>query len=99
MLAFTMILGPERGGGKDAIPELNGGSILGGRGDMSLLRRYGGCNPFRGGGVKVALADGGNNLEGDPGIGGMGALFLIATFLVFSRGCCNPGGGGGKPVI
>ena len=94
-----MIRGPERGGGKDVIPVLNGGSILGGRGDMSLLLRYGGCNPLRGGGVKVALADGGNNLEGDIGIGGIGALFLIATFVVFSRGCCNPGGGGGKPVI
>ena len=66
---------------------------------MSLLRRYGGCNPFRGGGVKVDLADGGYNLEGDMGMGGMGALFLIATFVVFSRGCCNPGGGGIKPII
>ena len=94
-----MIRGPEKGGDKDAIPELNGGSILGGRGDMSLLRKYGGCNPFRGGGVRVDLDDGGNNLEGDRAMGGMGGRFLIATFVVFSRGCCNPGGGGGKPII
>ena len=54
--------------------------LRGGRGDISLLRRYGGCNPFLGGGVKVDLGDGGSNLAGDLGIGGISTLCLISTF-------------------
>ena len=73
--------------------------LLGGRGDISLLRRYGGCNPFRGGGVKVDLDDGGSNLAGDLGIGGIGTLCLISTFEGWLRECCNAGGGGGKPGV
>ena len=81
------------------IPELNGGSIRGGRGDISLLRKYGGCSPFRGGGVKDALENGGSNFAGVRGMGGIGVLCLICTLVVFSRGYCNPGGGGGNPGI
>ena len=98
-LELTVIRGPENGGGKDVMPELNGDSIRGGRGDISLLRRYGGCSPFRGGGVKGVLENGGSNLAGVRGMGGIGTICLITTLLVLSREYCNPGGGGGSPGV
>ena len=85
---LTTILGPGRGSCKEDVPVIKGGScefLRGGSGDINLLLKNGGCNPFRGGGVNVDLDDGGSNLAGERGIGGIGILGLISTLEALFR--------------